>query len=108
MHLAAHVLQPDALVVQYFVVTAMDDRTPAGASGTIQVVSATLMHNYEVNPLPPPADGTNTVTKYTNALARTQRTTFEFIPAPEPGQIALIGVGIVGLAGIAARSMRRR
>ena len=101
------VSQPDpAAGSQYIVRTAMDNRTPAGASGTIQVISASLTHNYSVTPLPPPFDGTATATAYKNGLLSGRRTTFDFIPAPEPGQMALIGMGIVGLVGV--WGMRRR
>lgn len=100
------VSQPDAGSAQYFMTTAMDNRTSMGASGTIQVVSAALFHNYTTTPTKPPLDSSAQVDTYRNALVAARRTEFQFIPAPEPGQLALIGVGVAGLAGL--WTMRRR
>lgn len=96
---------PEPAAVTYFIKTAMDDRTPAGASGTIQVISAMLAHQYTITSLPVPLDGSGTVSDLTRQTGRAQLTTFEFLPVPEPGQIVLLGAGVFGLAGI---WMRRR
>lgn len=101
------VSQPPPLgVTTYFVKTAMDDRTAAGASGTIQVVSAFLAHQYNVTSLPVPQDGSATVDSYKSGTGRAQLTTFTLLPVPEPGQLALLGVGALGLAGFWMRRAR--
>jgi hypothetical protein len=98
------VSQPPPLgVTTYFIKTAMDDRTPAGASGTIQVVSAFLAHQYTVTTLPVPQDGSATVASYKSGSGRAQLTTFTLLPTPEPGQIALLSVGVLGLVGMWTR-----
>jgi hypothetical protein len=96
---------PAPAAVTYFVKTAMDNRTPAGASGTIQVVSAMLAHQYTITSLPVPQDGSGVVSDLARQTGRAQLTTVEFLPVPEPGQIVLLGAGVFGLAGI---WMRRR
>ena len=99
--------QPDQQAgLQYILASAQDNRTAAGKNGTIQVITASLTHNYNVTPLPPPFDGTATATALRNNLLNGRLSTFDFIDAPEPGQIALIGMGVVGLAGV--WRMRRR
>ena len=82
---------PDPLLAnQYMILSGMDYRTSMGASGTIQLIAAGLVHNYNVSPLPPPQDGSATVLNYRNGLHGGKKTVLEFIPAPEPGQIALM------------------
>lgn len=100
------VSQPGPFYDQYIVLTGMDDRT-AGGAGKIQVVSGALVHSYNMTPLPPPQDETGTPTDYLSGTGFAHKTEFEFLPVPEPGQIALLGMGVLGLASIGMK-MRRR
>lgn len=90
----------------YFVDTGMDNRTAAGQSGTIQLVSAQLAHKYNVAPLPATYLGDATVTAYQSGFASTRFMQLRFLPVPEPGQLAMLSVGVIGIAGI--WNMRRR
>ena len=97
--------QPGPYSDAYFMVTAMDDRTAAGG-GQIQVVSAALNHQYFVTP-PVPGNGTGTITGARSNQASARLSEFSFVPVPEPGAIAMLGMGVLALASIGMK-MRRR
>lgn len=85
----------------YTVFTGMDNRNAAGTSGTIQLISPRLLFGYGIEgPIPPPGDGTGTVTNIQTGVVGTLRTT---IQVPEPAQLALITVGAFGLVGLVRR-----
>lgn len=83
----------------YTIITAMDSRNTAGTSGTIQLVTPRILYGYGIaGPPPAPQDGTGTVTGLQTGVVGANHTTLNFLP--EPGQIALLGIGILGLMGI--------
>ena len=91
-------------VATYRVVTGMDSRNAAGTTGTIQLVTPRLAHNYSVSPLPPPLDGTATVGGLLTDFGLTARIELNFLP--EPGRFAAFGAGVLAL-GLLLRVRRR-
>ena len=81
--------------------TGMDSRNAAGTTGPIQLVSSRIFSSYVVTPTPPSLDGSGTVTLFRGGTARVYKTALQM--APEPGSAALIGVGAMGLFGLALR-----
>lgn len=95
---------PLPFAATYKVATAMDDRNLAG-TGTIQMIQPGLSYGYGVvgGPVPPPLDGSRGITNLRNGTINLIRTV---VTVPEPGQVALISAGILGLGGLAR--FRRR
>lgn len=90
-------------VASYMVVTGVDNRDAAGL-GTIQVISPRLTNIYSVSPVPPPyPDGTANVLSLKSDWASV--TGIEITMLPEPGALALLGIGIGALGLIWRKKM---
>ncbi len=89
---------------EYEIHTAMDNRNAAGTMGTIQLVTPRVTYGYSVAQIPPPLDGTATLVSLNNDYSTAAIAELTFLP--EPGQLAMLGSGILALCG--ASRMRRR
>jgi len=70
--------------------TGYDTRTPSGLNGTLSLVQPLQFHNYRT------AAGEANTSPYHTSWVRQARLGF----LPEPGAIALLGVGLLGVGGL--------
>ena len=84
--------------VTNFTVTGSDNRNAAGTTGTISLVTPQLLHLY--------ATSGTTVDQVTNQSASTSTLVLSFTPLPEPGQLALLASGLLGLARLSRKRNR--
>jgi hypothetical protein len=89
---------PSPFEATYAVATGMDNRTAAGQSGSIQLVSARRIMYFTLATVPPPWNGTGGVQSQRSGSGGIYRFALEFVP--EPTQIALLATGILGLGVI--------
>jgi hypothetical protein len=95
---------PSPFEATYATGTGMDDRTPNGQSGTIQLIAARKSAAYITTVLPPPGDGTSAIQNQRSGAGSIDTLNLTFMP--EPTQAALLAAGVLGL-GVLLR-MRRR
>jgi hypothetical protein len=111
--------EPLAGAATFNIKTGMDERNAAGTSGVIQLVSSRTFTAYTVTPSPPPAStacveavpgdgscdpGSATITGFIGGHAGIFKTRLQV--TPEPGTLALVAVGALGLVGM--RRLRDR
>ena len=86
----AEVYQSLGYYITNLTATGYDNRTPSGLSGQLSLVQPLQFHNYRT------AAGEATTSPYHTSWIRQAVMTF----VPEPGAIALMGVGLLGVGGL--------
>jgi hypothetical protein len=100
----ATINKPPPLVGMYTFSVGEDNRNLANGTGTLQVVRPAIGIMYTTDQVPPPRDGTSAINSFRESFAGFRKLSLTFLP--EPGQVALFGMGIVSLAFMARRKLR--